>query len=97
MTLNGGGMPMERYQEVDGWKEALWLIRSGSGTVTPYGVVYDNGMALEPLYNDRAMQGGVSVGRGQGCHPDQTSGTQGLAVVHSGGQERGLLHIGNGP
>jgi hypothetical protein len=50
MTLNGGAMPMDQYQAVDGRKEALQLIQGG-GTVTPFGVVYDNGMVLEQCYN----------------------------------------------
>ncbi len=33
MTLNGGMMPMDQYKAVDGRKEALQLIQSGSGTV----------------------------------------------------------------
>ncbi|WP_300756167.1 hypothetical protein [uncultured Oscillibacter sp.] len=53
MTLNGGGMPMEQYEAIDGRTEALRLIRDGGGTVTPYGVVYDNGMVLGQLYNGR--------------------------------------------
>ena len=32
---------------------ARQLIESGSGTVTPYGVVYDNGMKLEQFYDGR--------------------------------------------
>jgi len=44
-------MPMDEYHAVDGRSEALRLIRSGAGTVTPFGVVYDNGMALEQDYN----------------------------------------------
>ena len=51
MTLNGGAMPMEQYQAVDGRKEALQLIQGGGGIVTPFGVVYDNGMVLEQCYN----------------------------------------------
>lgn len=51
MTLNGGSMPMEQFQAVDGRKEALQLIQGGGGTVTPYGVAYDNGMVLEQHYN----------------------------------------------
>lgn len=51
MTLNGGGMPMEQYEAIDGRTEALQLIQGGGGTVTPYGVVYDNGMELEQHYN----------------------------------------------
>ena len=51
VTLNGGGMPMEQYEAIDGRTEALQLIQGGGGTVTPYGVVYDNGMELEQHYN----------------------------------------------
>ena len=51
MTLNGGGMPMDQYQAIDGKAEALRLIQGGGGMITPYGVVYDNGMVLEQLYN----------------------------------------------
>ncbi len=51
MTLNGGMMPTDQYEAVDGRKEALQLIESDGGTITPFGVVYDNGMVLEQLYN----------------------------------------------
>ena len=36
---------------MNGEKTARQLIESGSGTVTPYGVVYDNGMKLEQVYD----------------------------------------------
>ena len=51
VTLNGGGMPMDQYEAIDGKKEALQLIQGGGGTITPFGVVYDNGMELEQHYN----------------------------------------------
>lgn len=51
ITMNGGAMPMDQYQAVDGRKDALQLIQGGGETVTPFGVVYDNGMKLEPVYN----------------------------------------------
>ena len=44
---------MEELENLDGVETALLLIDSGAGTVTPYGVVYDNGMRLEQLYNGR--------------------------------------------
>ncbi len=53
VTLNGGGMPMDQYEAIDGKKEALQLIQGGGGTITPFGVVYDNGMELEQHYNGR--------------------------------------------
>ena len=51
LTMNGGSMPSEEYGQVDGRMVALDLIQNHSGTITPYGVVYDNGMKLEPLYD----------------------------------------------
>ena len=51
ITMSGGAMPMDQYLAVDGRKDALQLIQGGGETVTPFGVVYDNGMKLEPVYN----------------------------------------------
>lgn len=53
LTISGGSMPMETFQKIDGQTAALNLIQSCAGVVTPYGVVYDNGMKLEPLYDGR--------------------------------------------
>ena len=50
LTTNGGSMPMEELDQVDGLAVALDLIQGGAGMVTPYGVVYDNGMELEQIY-----------------------------------------------
>ncbi len=55
MNLNGGCMSMEESETLDGRKEALQLIATGGGTVTPYGVVYDNGMKLEQLYDGQHL------------------------------------------
>lgn len=51
LTLNGGAMPSAEYDKLDGQAIALDLIQSGKGTVTPYGVVFDNGMELEQVYD----------------------------------------------
>ena len=53
MNLNGGCARTEDLEALDGTETAYLLIDSEAGTVTPYGVVYDNGMKLEPLYNGR--------------------------------------------
>ena len=53
LTINGGGMPVDAFEKVDGLSAALDLIQSGAGTVTPYGVVYGNGMELEQVYDGR--------------------------------------------
>ena len=44
---------MDELNALDGKKTARQLIESGSGTITPYGVVYDNGMKLEQVYDGR--------------------------------------------
>ncbi len=50
MTMNGGSFPVKEYDSLNGVGIARNLIAGGGGTVTPYGVVYDNGMQLEPHY-----------------------------------------------
>lgn len=51
IASHGGCIPTEEYSQLDKKAEALKLILSGDGSVTPYGVVYDNGMKLEPVYD----------------------------------------------
>ena len=53
LTVCGDSMSMEMIERVGGRTVALDLIQRGIGVVTPYGVVYDNGMKLEPLYDGR--------------------------------------------
>ena len=53
MNIHGGCTVGEELANLDGCETALLLIDSGAGGVTPYGVVYDNGMKLEPLYDGR--------------------------------------------
>ena len=53
MTMCGGACSTEEYDSLNGVGIARELIASGKGTVTPYGVVYDNGMQLEELYTGR--------------------------------------------
>ena len=50
MDLNGGSMVSEEYKQLDGRSIALELLHSGKGKITPYGVLYENGMELEELY-----------------------------------------------
>ena len=44
MNLHGGCVSTEELEELDSMETALLLISENEGTVTPYGVVYDNGM-----------------------------------------------------
>ena len=53
MNLHGGSASVDELNALDGKKTARQLIESGSGTVTPYGVVYNNGMKLEQVYDGR--------------------------------------------
>ena len=53
MNLHDGCAVSEELAGLDGHEAALLLIDSGAGTVTPYGVAYDNGMKLEQVYNGR--------------------------------------------
>ncbi len=53
MNLNGGSASTEELKNLDAFETALLLIDSGAGAVTPYGVVYDNGMRLEQTYDGR--------------------------------------------
>ena len=51
MNLHGGCAKTAELDALDSEEMALRLIESGSGTVTPYGVVYDNGMKPEQAYD----------------------------------------------
>ena len=51
MNLHGGCAKTEELDALDGEKTARQLIENGNGVVTPYGVVYDNGMRLEQVYD----------------------------------------------
>ena len=51
MNLHGGSASVDELNALDDKGTARQLIDSGSGTVTPYGVVYDNGMKLEQIYD----------------------------------------------
>ena len=53
MNLHGGSASVDQLNKLDGKGTARQLIESGSGTITPYGVVYDNGMKLEQIYDGR--------------------------------------------
>ena len=53
MNLHGGCVKTEELDALDGEETARRLIENGGGTITPYGVVYDNGMKLEQVYDGR--------------------------------------------
>ena len=53
MNLHGGCVSTEELEELDSMETALLLISENEGTVTPYGVVYDNGIQLSQVYQGR--------------------------------------------
>ena len=57
LALNGGCAGTAEWETLDAHNTALNLILNEHGTVTPYGVVYDNGMTLETLYDGRHLPG----------------------------------------
>lgn len=52
LTINGGGAPVSEVEKQDGMKIMNDLIARGNGVVTPFGVVYDNGMELTQEYTE---------------------------------------------
>ena len=51
INLHGGSATVAELEALNGEETARQLIESGSGTITPYGVAYDNGMKLEQAYD----------------------------------------------
>ena len=56
LTVNGGA-PTEEVETLDGEQIARDLIAGGQGKVTPFGVIYENGMRLEPCYSGKNFPG----------------------------------------
>ena len=54
MNLNGGCVSAEDLENLVARETALQLIEGGNGHITPYGVVYPNGMQLERVYTKGA-------------------------------------------
>ena len=50
ITTQGRGSSDEEWAAIDFHAVAMDLLQNGDGKITPYGVVYSNGMKLHPLY-----------------------------------------------
>ena len=50
ITTQGRGSSDEEWAAMDFHAVAMDLLQNGDGKITPYGVVYSNGMKLHPLY-----------------------------------------------
>ena len=57
LTMKGGSAPRDELERVNGRELAMALINYEEGAVTPFGVVYDNGMQMERLYDGRHLPG----------------------------------------
>ena len=55
LTQNGGCAPKEIFDHLNGKSIARELIAGGEGKVTPYGVVFENAMRLEPRYDGNSF------------------------------------------
>lgn len=53
LNTHGGCASIEELEQLDGTETAILLMADNEGTITPYGVVYDNGMQLEQLYKGK--------------------------------------------
>ena len=94
MNLHGGSASVDELNALDGKKTARQLIESGSGTITPYGVVYDNGMKLEQIYDGRFFPcyyykpNVITVAVTSKAEPEDTEHITWLFLPHGAGGDR---------
>ncbi len=100
MAINDGCEPSE-LANTDLRATALKLILSKEGTVTPYGVVYDNGLKLEQVYDGCHFPGYhyeedmLAVGISSQTDPENSSKITWLYLPCSQAQvERGMMRSG---
>lgn len=55
MNTRGGCASAEELDNLDGEETAILLIEDNEGTITRYGVVYDNGMQLSQIYDGKNL------------------------------------------
>jgi len=101
MNLHGGGASVEELADLDGYETALLLITNRAGKITPYGVVYDNGVKLKQLYDGRNFPAyrhqpcEMEIGIRPANTPDDTQNTAWLYLPASKGQiEHAMRRIG---
>ena len=100
VSINGGCLSSE-LADADLRMTALKLILSKDGTVTPYGVVYDNGLKLDEVYDGRHLPGYhyeqdmLAVGISSRDEPENTSKITWLYLPCTQLQiERGMMRSG---
>ena len=55
LNTHGGCAGVEELEQLDGEETAILLITDNEGTITRYGVVYDNGMKLSQIYDGKHL------------------------------------------
>lgn len=55
LTTHGGSAAASELAMLDGREEALRMMYAQEGTITPYGVLYENGLKLEQVYDGRTF------------------------------------------
>lgn len=55
IAMRGGAIPSEEYKQLNGFGIARALIAEGDGKITPYGVLFENGMQIEPIYDGHSF------------------------------------------
>ncbi len=55
LTMHGGGVPADEYNQLNGIGIVRSLIADGGGRITPYGVIFENAMRIEPLYEGHSF------------------------------------------
>ena len=55
LNIHGGSAPISELDALDAERVAKELIQNEAGVITPYGVVYDNGMVMERMYKGQAF------------------------------------------
>ena len=101
MNTHGGCVGTEELENLDGEETAILLIEGSEGTVTRYGVVYDNGMQLSQLYDGKHLPGYhyeadmIMVGLVSRQEPENTKNVTWIYLPASKGQiERAIQRSG---
>lgn len=101
MNTHGGCASAEELDNLDGEETAILLIEDNEGTITRYGVVYDNGMQLSQLYDGKNLpcyhydSDIISVGLTSRSGPDNPTSLTWVYLPAAKGQiERALQRAG---
>ena len=101
LNTHGGCASTEELEHLDGEETAILLIEGSEGTVTRYGVVYDNGMQLSQLYDGKHLPGYhyeadmIMVGLVSRQEPENTKNVTWIYLPASKGQiERAIQRSG---